>query len=126
MFYHLILLVLFALAKAIAFTTSSLTTPSTINTALYAAEGRRAFVQGVASASFFSTLMPAFATEDIDDLAMPTEDEDAKAKEVRYRQGNRFLRDCAPLISTSSQCPAFFHFVSTFCFSFTKDLGGGY
>lgn len=81
MFYHLIFLVLFAFPNAMAFT-SSLTTTRTINTALQAATGRRAFVQGVASAAFFATLMPAFAVEVIDDLAMPTQDEDAKAKEV--------------------------------------------
>jgi hypothetical protein len=83
MFYHLIFLVLFAFPNAMAFTSSLTTTKTrTIHTALQAATGRRAFVQGVASAAFFSTLMPAFAVEDIDDLAMPTQDEDAKAKEV--------------------------------------------
>jgi hypothetical protein len=52
---------------------------------LHAAADRRAFVQGVAAVAFFSAVTPAFA-EDVDDLAMPSEDEEAKAKAVRIEE----------------------------------------
>jgi hypothetical protein len=49
---------------------------------MHAAADRRAFVQGVAAAAFFSAVTPVFA-EDVDDLAMPSQDEEAKTKSVR-------------------------------------------
>lgn len=83
MYCHFLLLVLLAAPNALGFSLS-LHTPSSscCNTVLHAAAQRRAFVQGMAAAAFFSAITPAFA-DDVDDLAMPSEDEEAKAKAVR-------------------------------------------
>lgn len=88
MYCRFLLLVLLAASNALAFSLSLHTQSSSCNTVLHAAADRRAFVQGVAAAAFFSAVTPAFA-EDVDELAMPSEDEEAKAKAVR--RGISFL-----------------------------------